>query len=171
MRVWDAATGQELRRLEGHDGCVWSVSFSPDGKLAGQRLGWTQTVRVWDAATGQELRRLEGHGGRGVVGEFQPGREVAGQRLGGQDGAGVGRGHGPRAAATGGPWRRRGLGRRFRSPVTRPLAMAGHDWSSAAATVRVIDWTLPAERVRSRNGWDRGEVLGDLERGRRGGAL
>ena len=33
-RVWDLATGREIRKLEGHSGSVESVSFSPDGKTA-----------------------------------------------------------------------------------------------------------------------------------------
>ena len=30
VRVWDAATGQEIRRLKGHAGLVSSARFSPD---------------------------------------------------------------------------------------------------------------------------------------------
>ena len=32
MKVWDAATGQEILTLKGHTGAVTSVAFSPDGK-------------------------------------------------------------------------------------------------------------------------------------------
>ena len=32
VKVWDAATGQEIRTLKGHTGFVTSVAFSPDGK-------------------------------------------------------------------------------------------------------------------------------------------
>jgi WD40 repeat protein len=31
-KVWDAATGQELLTLTGHNGKVSSVAWSPDGK-------------------------------------------------------------------------------------------------------------------------------------------
>jgi WD40 repeat protein len=31
-RVWDAETGQQLLRLEGHASAVLPVAFSPDGK-------------------------------------------------------------------------------------------------------------------------------------------
>ena len=62
VRVWDAVTGQELRRLEGHEYRVKSCAFSPDG-LRIVSASDDQTVRVWDAETGQEQRRLEGHGG------------------------------------------------------------------------------------------------------------
>ena len=32
VKVWDAATGQEVLTLKGHTGQVTSVAFSPDGK-------------------------------------------------------------------------------------------------------------------------------------------
>ncbi|WP_409991667.1 WD40 repeat domain-containing protein [Plasticicumulans sp.] len=31
-RLWDAASGRELRRFEGHDGAVNSVAFAPSGE-------------------------------------------------------------------------------------------------------------------------------------------
>src|SRR5205823_4616760 len=32
VRLWDVATGTELRRFEGHTGVVFRVLFSPDGR-------------------------------------------------------------------------------------------------------------------------------------------
>jgi WD40 repeat protein len=48
------------RRLDGHDGWVESVTFSPDGQhvLSGSA---DQTVRVWAATSGQEVQELLGH--------------------------------------------------------------------------------------------------------------
>ncbi|KAF9470156.1 hypothetical protein BDN70DRAFT_943506, partial [Pholiota conissans] len=50
VQVWDAATGEELRKLEGHTGSVLSVAFSSDNKhiVSGS---YDKTVRVWDAST------------------------------------------------------------------------------------------------------------------------
>ena len=48
VRVWDAATGKELRNYEGHTACVTSVTFFPDG----QRIASASvdgTARIWRA--------------------------------------------------------------------------------------------------------------------------
>lgn len=61
IKLWDAATGQELETLTGHDDAVSSVCFSPDGTriVSGSE---DATVRLWDAVTGDELKSLKGHG-------------------------------------------------------------------------------------------------------------
>ena len=62
IRVWDVATGQEVRKLEAHKGIVWSVAISPDGRsvLSG---GHEMTPILQDAKTGAEVRRFPGHTG------------------------------------------------------------------------------------------------------------
>ncbi len=59
-RLWDAASGAELHRLEGHTEYVNGAAFSPDGQTV-VTAGSDRTARLWDAATGAELRRIEGH--------------------------------------------------------------------------------------------------------------
>ena len=60
VKVWDAATGQELLALKGHTAQVFGVAFSPDGRriVTGS---YDKTVKVWDARTGQEVLALKGH--------------------------------------------------------------------------------------------------------------
>ncbi len=59
-RVWDAASGQLLLTLSGHEDRIWAVAFSLNGKrLATASLD--NTAKVWDATTGKELRTLAGH--------------------------------------------------------------------------------------------------------------
>jgi WD40 repeat protein len=67
VRIWDAATGQELLRFDSpRDGIpgyrgIGCLAFSPDGKrLAG---GKAQNLVIWDAATGKELHYLRWHTG------------------------------------------------------------------------------------------------------------
>jgi hypothetical protein len=63
-RVFDAATGAEICRLD-HDDSVTAVAFSPDGTrvatgsgaMLGRRGGGS--ARVFDAATGTEICRLD----------------------------------------------------------------------------------------------------------------
>jgi len=59
-RLWDAATGLEVRRFYGHSQMVLSVAFSPDSKQL-LTAGLDCTARLWDVATAKELRRFEGH--------------------------------------------------------------------------------------------------------------
>jgi WD40 repeat protein len=51
LRVWDAESGALLATLEGHQGRVTSVAWSPDGRrlLSGGDDG---SLRVWDAESG-----------------------------------------------------------------------------------------------------------------------
>jgi hypothetical protein len=56
LRLWDVASGEELRRFEGHTDAVNSVVFGADDQtlLSGSS---DSTLRLWDATTGQEQRR------------------------------------------------------------------------------------------------------------------
>jgi WD40 repeat protein len=74
VKLWEVATGRELRTLAGHS--VTSVAFSPNGRLAltGSRDG---TATLWEVATGRELRTLAG-----IRAKFtrSPSRRMAGWR-------------------------------------------------------------------------------------------
>lgn len=60
LKLWDVATGRELRTMAGHSDTVTSVAFSPDGRLALSGSADT-TVKLWELATGREVRTLTGH--------------------------------------------------------------------------------------------------------------
>jgi WD40 repeat protein len=56
MRLWDLATGKELRRYV-HDDRVEAVAFLPDGTHGISAT--LNNARLWNLSTGQELRRFE----------------------------------------------------------------------------------------------------------------
>ena len=58
--MWNTASGEEIRRFEGHDGIINCLRFAADGKhiLSGGR---DKTARLWDATTGKEVCLCEGH--------------------------------------------------------------------------------------------------------------
>jgi mono/diheme cytochrome c family protein len=59
LRLWDVASGKELRRFEGHTDAVTCVAFMPDSRLlSGSR---DHSVRLWDVETGTEVARFKGH--------------------------------------------------------------------------------------------------------------
>jgi WD40 repeat protein len=60
LKLWDIATGREIRTFVGHTDSVIAVAFSPDGRnaLSGSS---DRTLKFWDVATGKEIRTLAGH--------------------------------------------------------------------------------------------------------------
>ena len=60
IRVWDAATGRLLHRLEGHASWVGKLVFTKDGhRLISASAD--QTIRFWNTATWTETKVLRGH--------------------------------------------------------------------------------------------------------------
>lgn len=57
VKLWDVATGKEVRVLEDHSDSVYAVAFSPDGKLLASAAA-DRAVKVWDVATGRRLYTL-----------------------------------------------------------------------------------------------------------------
>jgi WD40 repeat protein len=60
IKLWDIATGAELRTLRGHTYSVLSVAFSPDGKLLASG-SVDNMIKLWDVLTGQVRLTLPGH--------------------------------------------------------------------------------------------------------------
>ncbi|HEY2996902.1 MAG TPA: caspase family protein [Methylomirabilota bacterium] len=73
IRLWDVATGREIRTLTGSAGTITSLAFSPDGRFLGSGHDTIETrergggpvdraVRVWDVASGRVVRTLATRG-------------------------------------------------------------------------------------------------------------
>ena len=65
VRIWDPASGRQLKTLEGHAGEVYDLhEFTADGgRVLLASAGTDAMVRIWDPATGQQQRMLGGHVG------------------------------------------------------------------------------------------------------------
>ena len=59
-RIFDAATGALLRKLEGHEQQINSIACSPDGALIAT-ASLDGTLRTWLAATGAPVKTFTGH--------------------------------------------------------------------------------------------------------------
>jgi hypothetical protein len=57
VKLWDVATGKELRTLKEHSDAVYSVSFRKDGVLLAS-AGADRAVKVWKVSTGKLLYTL-----------------------------------------------------------------------------------------------------------------
>ncbi len=63
VRIWDATTGIERRRLQ-HGHWVRAIAVSPDGQfLASSSLD--NSVRLWEISSGKDVFKLPGHGSHG----------------------------------------------------------------------------------------------------------
>ncbi|KAJ9273594.1 hypothetical protein DTO212C5_228 [Paecilomyces variotii] len=60
IKLWDAVTGALQKTFCGHSGSVWSVEFSPNGKLIVSG-SVDSTVKLWDTATGFLKHTFKGH--------------------------------------------------------------------------------------------------------------
>jgi WD40 repeat protein len=71
VRIWDASTGREIRRLEGYKGRVEAVALSPDGKTLAS-CGQDGTVRLVELATGRDVGKPLSSRGPGYQLAFAP---------------------------------------------------------------------------------------------------
>jgi WD40 repeat protein len=71
LRVWDAATGQELFSAREATSMLRGVAFSPDGKRLAA-WGGGGLIRLWDAGTGSDVLTLRGHPGSVKAVVFDP---------------------------------------------------------------------------------------------------
>jgi eukaryotic-like serine/threonine-protein kinase len=62
LKLWDLATGRELRTLVGGSSQVYSIAIAPDGRTALSGSA-DNTLKLWELGTGKVLRKLTGHSG------------------------------------------------------------------------------------------------------------
>jgi WD40 repeat protein len=59
IRLYDPATGKQLRELTGHESAASALLFSPTGKLLFS-AGYDGRVYAWDVASGKQIRQFAG---------------------------------------------------------------------------------------------------------------
>jgi len=79
VRLWDATTGRELRRLE-HEAPVNAVRFAPGGGILATATE-DGAVHIWDSHSGIELRRMQQGGAAYTVTVSPSGKFVASASL------------------------------------------------------------------------------------------
>lgn len=60
IKLWDVATGKELRTWRGHRDNIFAIAFSPDGKQLAT-CSYDKLIKLWDTNTGNELKTLKDH--------------------------------------------------------------------------------------------------------------
>jgi RNA polymerase sigma factor (sigma-70 family) len=88
IKIWDTATGKEVKTLNGHQSVVASLAFSGDGKLLASTSGGDDgrrgpdAVKLWNVATWEEGTKLKDNDGAfGRVTFSQDGKVVAARSL------------------------------------------------------------------------------------------
>jgi WD40 repeat protein len=86
IKIWDPATGKEVRSLDGSPDAVEALAFSADGKLLafstgghfGTRgpQGGADAVKIWDVASGEEKVQLKDNAGQFDRVAFSPDGKV-----------------------------------------------------------------------------------------------
>ena len=71
LRIWDAATLQELHVMRGHEAPVRSMAVSPDERTV-VSCDDSGSLRLWDPRTGRELYELYQHSRVFTWLEFSP---------------------------------------------------------------------------------------------------
>lgn len=66
VRLWDLASGREIRCLPGHRNAVCSLAFTPDGSRA-VSSSTDQTVRVWELEAGVTIHSYDRQTNRSVA--------------------------------------------------------------------------------------------------------
>jgi WD40 repeat protein/beta-lactamase regulating signal transducer with metallopeptidase domain len=79
VRLWELPSGKELAPLKGHTGGVFSVAYSPNGKVLVSGAGHGDgTIKIWDVATRKDVGHCDGGAGAVLSVAFAPdGRTVA----------------------------------------------------------------------------------------------
>ncbi|ETO05236.1 G-protein beta WD-40 repeats containing protein [Reticulomyxa filosa] len=60
IRIWDVASGKQIRTFRGHDDFIYYAEFSLDGNTI-VSCSYDRTIRLWNMKSGKEIMKLEIH--------------------------------------------------------------------------------------------------------------
>lgn len=60
IKIWNLATGKEIRTLQGHSSFINYLVISPDGQILASASA-DKTIKLWNLITGQIIRTITGH--------------------------------------------------------------------------------------------------------------
>lgn len=69
IRIWDARSGNLVGKLRGHNGKLWFVAFSPDGRqlVSGSREFKSHSLKYWDIVPMMKAVDTRNESGQGVL--------------------------------------------------------------------------------------------------------
>ncbi|MFT5468771.1 MAG: WD40 repeat protein [Verrucomicrobiales bacterium] len=71
IRLWNLETRKLVRKISGHNGAVFDLAFSPDGKILASASG-DETIKLWKVETGERLDTLNQPQGEQFAVAFTP---------------------------------------------------------------------------------------------------
>lgn len=71
LKLWEIATGKEVRTFTGHTAAVNVVVFSPDAQFAAS-ASTDKTIKLWEVHTGKLLKTFKGHTDKIVGLDYSP---------------------------------------------------------------------------------------------------
>ena len=63
IKIWDAASGQNIATYTGHTESITSITYSPNGKFLASASN-DKSIKIWDTFSGQNVSTYTGHEGK-----------------------------------------------------------------------------------------------------------
>ena len=150
VRIFDAATGRQLRVLRGHE--PGGFGTYPVGLESGRNPTPVDRdedgTRIWNAHAGRQLLALPPSGGPGVVGCLEPRWHTGAHRVGDRS-----RVSGTRRAASDCARSRRTRRRRTSCSAATDRGSRSRPSTSARSLSRIWDWPAGVETLKLRDEW------------------